>query len=318
MFNLLTKINSPMAFVAMNRPDEGGAGYGGDGGDGDHYDAQGGENSDPPQEDPRDLQIRELSSRLKRFEQRQQQTEQASQSQRQQQQLAQRARTIQGNVNAAQREQDEAKRDLQNAHDEGDPAKIAEATARVSSAAAALTRHNYEAEVFTREVREMEQRSGGHKPTSATQQQQPQENVRTDNLQKWRQKNSGWYGVDPEMTKAAHEAHSQIEGEGILEVGSENYFKAIDERVKRRFPDRFQSAPTDHSTGRAGTSNRRDDREAARLPGYAVEAYRRMGINMDDPEVAKRMAKNRGLAVQKGFLGEKPAPADASTTRMTR
>lgn len=315
MRNFLTRINSPMAYVAMNRPDEGGSSYGG--GEGDYIEPQGNGDAEPPQEDPRDLQIRELSSRLKRFEQRQQQTEQASQSQQRQQQLAQRARTIQGNVNAAQKEQEDAKRALHEAYDEGDPAKIADATSRVSNAAAALTRHNYEAETFTQQVREMEQRSGGSTPKSATAQPQ-QESVRTDNLQTWRQKNSGWYGVDPEMTKAAHAAHAEIEKDGILEVGSENYFRAIDERVKRQFPDRFRSAPTDHSTGRAGTSSRREDREASRLPGYAVEAYRRMGINMDDPETAKRMAKNRGLAVQKGFLGEKPAPADASTTRMTR
>ena len=44
-----------------------------------------------------------------------------------------------------------------------------------------------------------------------------------------------------------------------------------------------------------------------RIPEAIASGYRRMGINVDDPEVAKQMVGAREQAVRKGFLPETPA-----------
>ena len=49
-----------------------------------------------------------------------------------------------------------------------------------------------------------------------------------------------------------------------------------------------------------------NNRQQTRIPATVAEGYRRMGIDIDDPEVAKRMVANREIAVRKGWLPEKP------------
>ena len=41
-----------------------------------------------------------------------------------------------------------------------------------------------------------------------------------------------------------------------------------------------------------------------RIPASVAAGYRKMGINIDDPQVARRMLDNRQKAVSKGWLPE--------------
>ena len=86
------------------------------------------------------------------------------------------------------------------------------------------------------------------------------------------------------MTDAAHAIDKQIRGAGVLQPGTPAYFDAIDQQMSRLHPGRVHSGRGD---------------------GQATEAqktsWRKMGINMDDPKVAARMAGRMNEARERGF-----------------
>jgi len=69
------------------------------------------------------------------------------------------------------------------------------------------------------------------------------------------------YGVDTDMTKAAHEVDRSIREAGVIPVGSQEYFKAIDRQMAQKYPDRFRSPPD--------TAAARGQRPAAQRAGAA-------------------------------------------------
>ena len=201
-----------------------------------------------------------------------------------------------GKVEAAQRK-------LAAAYESGEAAAIAAATAEVSAAsaehiAAKMQKSSYEAE----------QRRRQEAPRTPPAEQAPK--IDSTNLQRWRQRNADWYGVDQEMTDAALEADRAIRDQKVLEVGSEAYFKAIDARLRARFPDRMPAPGTSAAQASAGRptagAGAGGAKETGRIPEHAAEGFRRMGFDMDDPDVVARLLKSRQVAVQKGLLPEKP------------
>ena len=148
-------------------------------------------------------------------------------------------------------------------------------------------------------MKEAEKRDGGKR-------EEPEGgDLDTTNLDSWRTKHSSWYGVDKDMTKAAHEIDAQIRGAGVLEAGSKEYFDAIDRQMSQKFPDQFKGTPRTGSGGGAPVTS--GGQRQVRIPASVADGYRRMGINIDDPKVAQRMVKNRERAVDKGWLPEQPA-----------
>lgn len=59
----------------------------------------------------------------------------------------------------------------------------------------------------------------------------------------WREKNS-WFGVDEEMTSLALGYHQKLVKEGI-DPRSDEYYEKIDSRMRKVFPDAFDSAEVD-------------------------------------------------------------------------
>jgi hypothetical protein len=127
----------------------------------------------------------------------------------------------------------------------------------------------------------------------------------TTNLDGWKTKHSSWYGVDKDMTKAAHELDASIRSNGVLSPGTKEYFDAIDRQMKQKFPDRFGDTAPTGGASRAGGGAGNEAPGQTRIPASIAEGYRRMGINIDDPKVAQRMVKNRATAVDKGWLPER-------------
>jgi hypothetical protein len=129
----------------------------------------------------------------------------------------------------------------------------------------------------------------------------------TTNLDNWKKSNASWYGIDSDMTKAAHSIDASIRAAGVLEPGSSQYFEAVDRQMRQKFPDRFEGSPqTGGGSGGSTYTGGGNNRQQTRIPATVAEGYRRMGIDIDDPEVAKRMVANREIAVRKGWLPEKP------------
>lgn len=199
----------------------------------------------------------------------------------------------------------EATRKLSAAHEAGDAAAIAAATAAVSVAASQKTA----AEIQMQSVKQRIEAEAKKPPEQKSTAQQPQQRVDDTNLKAWRKKHESWYGVDPELTREALDISREITKESILEVGSQQYFNAIDARLRAKFPDKIASSVPPGSqtqTQRGSTVPKNEDAGTARIPSSVAEGFRRMGIDVDNPEVAKSMVKAREIAVAKGFLPKEP------------
>lgn len=197
-----------------------------------------------------------------------------------------------------------AERRVAEAYDSGDGATIARANRQMTEAIA--TRENVKAEVqeFTRNKQELERRR-----TAPQAQQQPQggeEGAKdTRNLNDWKTRNSSWYGVDTDMTKAAHEVDRSIREAGVIPVGSQEYFKAIDRQMAQRYPDKMRSTPDTAGAG-GGRPQAPQRQGGGRIPASVLDGWARMGINVNDDKTLQRMVRNREALVAKGIMPAEP------------
>ena len=68
----------------------------------------------------------------------------------------------------------------------------------------------------------------------------------TPRTQKWVQENSGWFGVDEEMTMAAMGLDKKLKSQyGDNYAGTEEYFRTIDKTMRKRFPEHFAQSNED-------------------------------------------------------------------------
>lgn len=204
---------------------------------------------------------------------------------------------IRAAVSKGQKELDDATATLTKALEDGEAATIANAQREVSLKAARLERINAEADQARRDHKAQgERRSGGTRS----------DDLDTTNLDSWKTKHSSWYGVDKDMTKAAHEIDAKIKDAGVITAGTREYFDAIDRQMSALFPGKLSGSPQTGSRSGGSGSDAGGPRGGQRIAASVAEGYRRMGINVDDPKVAARMIANREKAVQKGFLPAQP------------
>lgn len=234
-----------------------------------------------------------LTATVQRDQQREQQTQQ-------QQEHDKTLRSAQSFVSDAEAKLNAARKKLAAAHETGDGVAIADATAEVSTYAAEHT-------AARMHFQSLAQRPAH--PQQPAQPQQTQQQVDDSNLRQWRARNSSWYGVDPEMTQAAQSAAKAIESERVLEVGSPAYFQAIDARVRKQYGDRMPQNNAAQMTSPRGNMGQRPAPTQNRIPESVAEGYRKMGINIDNPETAKQLLAARERAVEKGFLPSEPLNA---------
>lgn len=178
----------------------------------------------------------------------------------------------------------------------GDARAIAAAQASVTDARIAVSRSK-------EELRAAALRQSAERRTPARPEQEAQIDDR--NLRDWKSRHKTWYGVDQGMTMAAHQIDSQIRAAGVIPVGSPEYFEAIDLQMAKKYPDYFGRTPNTGggaSGAGAGRSGALSDGNAVRIPGSIYDGWKRMGINVDDPEVVKRMMGHRRSLVEKGIL----------------
>lgn len=140
---------------------------------------------------------------------------------------------------AAQAKLEAAKRAFKDAYEAGDSDLLADAQARISQATIEIEKaeaikplqpKEFDVQIPTYDVQE---------------QQQQQVDPRTA---KWLDENP-WYGDDDEMSASALGLHKKLEKQfGKQYIGSEEYFKTIDDTMKRRFPEYFGSEVKEESS----------------------------------------------------------------------
>ncbi len=140
---------------------------------------------------------------------------------------------IETSQNAAEIELVAAKKRFKEAYESGDADAIAEAQAEIAEATLKVNRAK---ELRPIEVREQEFKA-------APVEKAPPLPRRT---QRWVEENSDWWGKDEEMTAAAMGLDRKLQREyGPDYVGSDEYFKAIDKTMRKRFPEFFAETRSD-------------------------------------------------------------------------
>jgi hypothetical protein len=195
----------------------------------------------------------------------------------------------------ASEEVDKAEKALADAYDEGEGVAIARAQRELTSKVARQERISAQADALKKRLAQEE--SGGRNPGGDV----PEDR---SNLDAWRQKHASWYGVDRDMTRDAMAIHRQIKEAGALEIGSKEYFDALDRQMAQKYPEVLRGSPggvSNSSTGGPGGAP-----VQYRIKKSIADGYRRMGFDMDDPKVVKTLMQNRKKAVEKGLLAEQP------------
>jgi hypothetical protein len=119
------------------------------------------------------------------------------------------------------------------------------------------------------------------KPVVQQQQVQPQEAPVDPKLKSWLSENE-WYGPNKRMTAYALGMHEDLVSEGVR-AGSDDYYKRIDDEMRTRFPDAFESGrPGDASTPRTQKSN-------VVAPATRSTAPRKVVLTKSQVEIAKRL-----------------------------
>lgn len=138
---------------------------------------------------------------------------------------------IETSKNAADVELNAAKKQYKEAFEAGDSDAMAEAQAEIARATL------------------KKDRAEGMKPieekewTPPPQESAPPMSRRT---QRWVESNSDWWGKDEEMTMTAMGLDKKLQREyGSEYVGTEEYFRAIDKTMRKRFPEYFEDVQSD-------------------------------------------------------------------------
>lgn len=190
--------------------------------------------------------------------------------------------TVQG---AADLQLEVAKRSYKEALDEGDSEKIADAQMKLN-----------EASFKAQQVK-------NYRPTSlqayendvqipqSTYKEQPKVDPTT---QKWLDKNT-WYGADEEMTALALAVHTKLENNfGKQFVGSEDYFKRIDDTIRKRFPENFSEDTEVQTQTGGGKPSQRTEAKSAPVVAPATRSTASKRIVLKASQVA--LAKKLGLS----------------------
>ena len=164
-------------------------------------------------------------------------------------------------------ELEKAKRDYKEAYESGDPDKLMEAQAKMSKL------HNEEFRV------------NEYQPQPAVaetpQPQRPQQPRLSQIDLEW-QKNNPWFEKDTIMRGTAMGLHEEIKQKGIV-PGSEQYYKEIDEGMRKIFPDKFdvqQEAP-ERQNGTVVAPVERSGKKSrtVRLTRTQVALAKRLGLS---------------------------------------
>jgi hypothetical protein len=139
-------------------------------------------------------------------------------------------------TSAAELEMNMAERAYKEAYEAGDSEKLMEAQKKLLATTNRL------------------ERLKGYVPRPQENYQVQPEPVRPAQLEpktaQWRAKNT-WFGTDPEMTALALGLHQKLESEkGVQFTGTDEYWSIVDNTMKRRFPEYFETPEEPKSSER--------------------------------------------------------------------
>jgi hypothetical protein len=150
---------------------------------------------------------------------------------------------------SAEQELAMAKKEYRDAYESGDGDKLVEAQERMTTAKIKLDR------VFDATQNLNQRRALQEQENDVQISQQPvQQPVRDTKAQSWQDKNS-WFGQDDEMTSLALGLHEKlVKQNGMAYATTDEYYKRIDETMRKRFPENFEDVDDEKPQSKAKPS----------------------------------------------------------------
>jgi hypothetical protein len=108
----------------------------------------------------------------------------------------------------------------------------------------------------------------------------------------WRQKNT-WFGADEEMTALALGLHEKLVRSGV-DPRSDDYYRRVDETMKKRFPEAFDDATEEEQTKEQAKTAPRTSKPAANVVAPVTRATAPRQVRLTTSQVA--IAKKLGLS----------------------
>lgn len=139
---------------------------------------------------------------------------------------------------AAINEMSLAKREYGEAYDSGDTEKIIEAQQRLNSAQMKLVQIDNYRPQYEKALQEEQTRVN-------IQPERPQSFKPDTKASAWQEKND-WFGQDEEMTSLALGLHEKLVRSGVSPT-SDDYYRRIDDTMRKRFPEYFGDATLDEA-----------------------------------------------------------------------
>jgi len=150
---------------------------------------------------------------------------------------------------SAEQELAMAKKEYRDAYESGDGDKLVEAQEKMTTAKIKLDR------VFDATQNLNQRRALQERENDVQIQQQPvQQPMRDTKAASWQEKNS-WFGQDDEMTSLALGLHEKlVKQNGMAYATTDEYYKRIDETMRKRFPENFEDVEDEKPQSKAKPS----------------------------------------------------------------
>ena len=142
-----------------------------------------------------------------------------------------------------------AKKEYRDAYEAGDGDKLVEAQERMTAAKIKLDRVFDVSQNLNQRRALQEQENEVQIP-----QQRVQQPVKDTKASSWQEKNS-WFGQDDEMTSLALGLHEKlVKQNGMAYATTDEYYKRIDETMRKRFPENFEDVEDEKPQSRSKPS----------------------------------------------------------------
>ncbi len=180
---------------------------------------------------------------------------------------------------SAEHELEMAKKEYKEAYDAGDSDKLVEAQDKLTTAKMKIDKASSYAENINQRRALQEQENEVKIP-----QQTEAVPVRDQKASAWQERNS-WFGQDDEMTSLALGLHEKLVKEnGMAYATTNEYYKRIDETMRRRFPENFQDEKVDDEK-----STPRSKPSTVVAPASRSTSSKKIKLNTSQLAIAKKL-----------------------------
>ena len=182
-----------------------------------------------------------------------------------------------------------AKQLYREAHESGDADKMLEASELLSKIAVEKQRYvSAKAKAESQAKLNVERQAQPQQQPQQQAQPQPQQQANPDpKAQAWAGKNK-WFGEDRVMTMAAFAINQQLIDEEGFDPQSDEYYTAIDSRIRSEFPHKFESPKKSGggsqvaSAGNSASRSTKQGRRSVKLTHSQVAIAKKLGVPLEE------------------------------------